>query len=79
MYYHPIRRKDSKFLRGALEKHSHAAPLFSTTDVGILERSRIVRNPAVRQACLIGPFVRLLSLPRPHDPSARLLVRDDLS
>ena len=28
---------------------------------------------------MIGPFVRILRLPRPHDPPTRLLVRDHLS
>lgn len=42
-------------------------------------RGRIARNPAVLQPGLIGPFVRILRLPRPHDPPTRLLVRDHLS
>jgi len=42
-------------------------------------RGRIARNPAVLQPGLIGPFVRILCLPRPHDPPTRLLVRDHLS
>lgn len=42
-------------------------------------RGRIARNPAVLQPGLIGPFVRILRLPRPHDPPTRLFVRDHLS
>lgn len=42
-------------------------------------RGRIARNPAVLQPGLIGPFIRVLCLPRPHDPPTRLLVRDHLS
>jgi hypothetical protein len=42
-------------------------------------RGRISRNPAVLQPGLIGPFVRILRLPRPHDPPTCLLVRDHLS
>jgi hypothetical protein len=52
---------------------------FSAADVGIFVRSRVARNPAISQAGLIRPFVRILRLPRPHDPTARLFVRDDLS
>jgi hypothetical protein len=42
-------------------------------------RRRISRNPAVLQPGLIGPFVCILRLPRPHDPPTRFLVRDHLS
>ena len=42
-------------------------------------RGRIDRNPAVLQPGLIGPFICILRLPRPHDPPTRLFVRDHLS
>lgn len=42
-------------------------------------RGRVARNPAVLQPGLVGPFVRVLRLPRPHDPPTRLLVSDHLS
>ena len=51
----------------------------SITDIRVFVRGRIARNPAVLQPGLIGPFVRNLRLPRPHDPPARLLVCDHLS
>ena len=49
------------------------------TDTRVFERGGVLRNPAVLQPGLIGPFVRVLRLPRPHDPPARLFVRDHLS
>lgn len=49
------------------------------TDIRVFVRGRIARNPAVPQPGLIGPFVRVLRLPRPHDPPTRLLVCDHLS
>ena len=52
--------------------------MHSATDAGVFAGGRIPRNPAIPQAGLIRPLIRLLSLPRPHDPSTRLLVRYDL-
>ena len=49
------------------------------TDTRVFERGGVLRNPAILQPGLIGPFVRVLRLPRPHDPPARLFVRDHLS
>ena len=49
------------------------------TDIRVFVRGRIARNPAVLQPGLIGPFVGIFRLPRPHDPPTRLLVRDHLS
>ncbi len=50
----------------------------SAADGGEFVGGRVARNPAIPQAGLIRPLVRLLRLPRPHDPPARLLVRYDL-
>jgi hypothetical protein len=58
---------------------SHSTGGTLITDIRVFVRGRIARNPAVLQPGLIGPFVRILRLPRPHDPPTRLLVRDHLS
>ena len=50
-----------------------------TTNIRIFVRGRVARNPAVLQPGLIGPFVCILRLPRPHNPPTSLLVRDHLS
>jgi hypothetical protein len=62
------------------ETRDDEAPIsFSTTDSRVLDRSRVLGDPAVLQAGRVRPLVRTFRLPRPHDPPARLFVRDDLS
>ena len=60
-------------------KHSTEAVRSLTTNIRIFVRGRVARNPAVLQPGLIGPFVCILRLPRPHNPPTSLFVRDHLS
>ena len=58
---------------GVITGYTHLA-----TDVWVSERCGVLGDPAVLQASLVRPLVRLLCLPRPHDPPARLFKRHDL-
>jgi hypothetical protein len=49
-----------------------------STDARVLERGSVARYPAVLKPGDIGPLVRLLRPPRPHDPPARLFERNHL-
>lgn len=48
-------------------------------NLGVLEVSRILGNPAILQSSLICPLIRVLGLPRPLNPAVTALVGNDLS